>query len=149
MKLAALAFLLAARTFACASGTEARQFDFWIGEWNVQVDGRIVARSSIQSIAGGCIILEHWMPFSAGEGMSWNFFNPTTRQWEQVWLTTTGEVLKVAGGWKKGAIRESNGTHRHSFTPVAPNRVRQFCEESHDGGKTWQVAFDGIYIPIE
>jgi hypothetical protein len=68
--------------------------------------------------------------------------------WEQVWVTTAGEVLKVARRWKDGAIREAGATHRHRFTPVVPDRVRQFCEETRGGGKTWQVVFDGLYIPI-
>ena len=75
MKLSALALLLTAAARAadpagsCAA-PEARQFNFWIGEWDVQVNGIVVARSSIQSIASGCIILENWMPFGAGEGKS-------------------------------------------------------------------------------
>ncbi len=27
-----------------------------------------------------------------------------------------------------------------------PNRVRQLWEVSADGGKTWEVAFDGTYV---
>uniref|UniRef100_Q024I4 Tetratricopeptide repeat protein n=1 Tax=Solibacter usitatus (strain Ellin6076) TaxID=234267 RepID=Q024I4_SOLUE len=145
MKVAALALLLA----ACGSAPESRQFDFWLGDWDVQVAGKIVARSKIQSIADGCIILENWMPFSGGQGKSWNFRNPATGQWEQLWITDTGEILKLSGHWKDGAIRQSNATHRHSFTPVAPGRVHQFCEESRDGGKTWQVVFDALYIKRE
>lgn len=138
---------------SCTQTPEYRRFDFWVGEWNVEVAGQIVAKSRIQSIADGCIILENWMPFGGGEGKSWNFYNSTTGKWEQVWLTSRGEILKVAGGWKNGAMREEgptrSGLHRHSFTPVPPDRVRQFCEESDDGGKTWRVAFDGLYIPAK
>jgi hypothetical protein len=143
---------------SCTQSPEYRRFDFWVGEWDVEVGGQVVAKSSIQSVADGCIILENWMPFGGGEGKSWNFYNSTTGHWEQVWITNTGEILKVAGGWKNGAIREEGPTrsatgrpalHRHSFTPVPPDRVRQFCEESEDGGKTWRVAFDGLYIPAK
>jgi hypothetical protein len=141
----------------CGSRPEYRQFQFWVGEWNVQVAGQVVAKSSIQSINGGCIILENWMPFGGGDGKSWNFYNQATGKWEQVWVTGMGGVLKVSGGWKDGAIREEGlsyspgekpAMHRHSFTPVAPDRVRQFCEESRDGGKSWQVVFDGLYVRI-
>lgn len=44
-----------------------RQFDFWLGEWDVEAAGAKVAHSSIQSLADGCIILENWMPL-AGPG---------------------------------------------------------------------------------
>jgi hypothetical protein len=98
---------------------------------------------------------EEQYSFGGGQGKGWNFYNSTTGQWEQVWITNRGEILKVAGGWKNGAMREQGPTpgrpvlHRHSFTPVPPDRVRQFCEESEDGGKTWHVAFDGVYIPAK
>jgi hypothetical protein len=142
---------------SCGS-TENHQFDFWLGEWDVQVGGQKIAQSSITSLMGGCIVLEHWKPFGGGEGKSWNFYNRATEKWEQLWITDSGDVLKVAGGLKDGAMREEGakrlfdgrpGIHRHCFTPVAPDRVRQFCEESSDGGKTWYTVFDGLYIPAK
>jgi hypothetical protein len=156
VKLAALGALMGAAALAqpapnrCASNAEYRRFDFWVGEWDVEVGGQKVARSRIDKSADGCIIVENWMPFGGGEGKSWNFFNASSGQWEQIWVTSTGEVLKVAGGWKDGAMREQGASasamHRHSFTPLPGDRVRQFCEESTDGGKTWHVVFDGLYV---
>src|SRR4051794_31757889 len=60
MKPASVALLLAVRAWCCEGVPEARQFDFWIGEWNVEVAGKVVARSSIRRIEGSCIVLEHW-----------------------------------------------------------------------------------------
>jgi hypothetical protein len=139
----------------CFTGEEFRRFDFWVGEWDVEVNARKVARSRIEKSPDGCRIVENWMPFGGSEGKSWNFYDPGKAQWEQVWITPAGGVLKVAGGWKDGAIREQGTSvseqgevrlHRHSFTPLPDGKVRQFCEESADGGKTWQVTFEGIYI---
>ena len=138
------------------SSAEHHRFDFWVGDWDVQVSGQVVAGSRIEKSADGCIVIENWMPFGAGEGKSWNYFDRTTGRWEQVWVTSTGGVLKVSGGWQDGAMREqgvaqrsgsADAMHRHSFTPLPQGRVRQFCEESSDGGKTWQVTFDGLYVP--
>jgi hypothetical protein len=146
----------AADAQACSTRPEVHQFDFWVGEWDVEVGGRIVARSRIERIAGTCIIQENWMPFGGGQGKSWNFYNQASGQWEQVWVTGTGGVLEVAGGWKDGAMRErgarknADGTvtiHRRSFTPLEKGRVRQLCEESGDNGATWHVVFDGLYLP--
>ena len=36
---------------------------------------------------------------------------------------------------------------RMTFTPRDDGSVRQFLEESTDGGKTWSVWFDGRYLP--
>ena len=35
--------------------------------------------------------------------------------------------------------------HRLTFSQLPEGRVRQFWEQSRDGGKTWGVAFDGEY----
>jgi hypothetical protein len=36
---------------------------------------------------------------------------------------------------------------RLTFTPLPTGSVHQFWEQSNDDGKTWTVAFDGIYLP--
>ena len=139
---------------ASCDSPQHHQFDFWLGEWDVQVAGRVVARSRIERLEGGCIIQENWMPFGAPEGKSWNFLNTTSGLWEQVWVTAQGGVLHVSGEWKDGAIGEQGFSesaggrvrHRHSFTPTESGRVRQYCEESSDEGRTWQVVFDGLYL---
>jgi hypothetical protein len=33
-----------------------------------------------------------------------------------------------------------------SFTPLGPDKVRQFEENSSDGGKTWTVGYDFTYV---
>jgi hypothetical protein len=153
--LAAVAMAAAAERRDCSTRPEVHQFDFWVGEWDVESGGQIVARSRIGRIAGTCIIQENWMPFGGGEGKSWNFYNQASGQWEQVWVTGAGDVLEVAGGWKDGAMRErgtrknANGAatiHRHNFTPLEKGRVRQLCE-SDDNGATWHIVFDGLYLP--
>ena len=35
---------------------------------------------------------------------------------------------------------------RLSFTPLAPNRVRQHAENSTDGGATWTTVYDFLYL---
>jgi hypothetical protein len=35
---------------------------------------------------------------------------------------------------------------RITWTPLGGGRVRQLWESSTDGGKTWSVAFDGLYV---
>jgi hypothetical protein len=143
--LLALVFAGAAWGAGCDS-VASHQFDFWLGEWDVQVAGHVVAHSRIERLEGGCIIQENWMPFGAPEGKSWNFYNAALGKWEQVWVTAQGGVLEVAGNWEKGAMREQGEWHRHSFTPLPDGSVRQFCEESSDQGRTWHTAFDGLYV---
>ena len=139
----------------CLTTPEHRQFDFWIGEWEVEVGGQPVAHSSIQNINDGCVIYENWMPYKGGGGKSFNAYNAGKGKWQQFWVSGNGSVLELAGNLKDGVMRYDGVTRdqagsetieRLTFTPLSRDRVRQFWDQSADGGKTWTVAFDGTYV---
>jgi tetratricopeptide (TPR) repeat protein len=140
----------------CASRAVHRQFDFWVGEWNVEnPQGQRAGTSSVQLILGDCVVFENWTGAGGGSGKSFNFYNSNTGKWQQTWVDNVGGVLEFSGEFKDGAMRYSaesvaqNGSktlHRLTFFNLAPGRVRQFWEQSTDGGKTWTAAFDGTYI---
>jgi len=48
--------------FPCMHNTQAREFDFWIGDWDAYVTGttQLAGQSHIEMASGGCMILEHW-----------------------------------------------------------------------------------------
>jgi len=138
----------------CTAGPEYKQLDFWLGEWDVHVSGRKVARSRIEKVSDDCIVQENWMPFNGLSGKSWNFYNPATRKWEQLWIGPDGGVLKLEGELKdgkmvyQGTAEQPNGARvpsRVTFEPVENHGVHQLSESSTDGGKTWTVGFDGVY----
>lgn len=140
----------------CTS-TEHRQFDFWLGDWDVTTpDGKLAGRNQITRIAGGCALHEHWVGRGGFTGQSLNAWNPRTRRWQQTWLDSSGARLDLEGSWREGAMelegREPNperaGTtlrHRIRWTPNADGSVRQHWQTSEDDGRTWATAFDGRY----
>ena len=132
-------------------------FDFWLGEWNVTTpDGKPAGRRRIESVAGGYGLLENWTADPAaggGDGKSLNCDNAAKQQWQQFWVGRGGGVLELAGGLVDGNMVLS-GSHvirglalieGITWTPHADGTVRQFWEQSRDGGKTWQSSFDGHY----
>lgn len=147
-------------TAACSTD-EQRQFDFWLGEWEVTGKaGKIVGHSRIEKTLLGCVIAEHWTSTSgagANDGKSYNLFNNRTRRWEQFWVDARGNRLMLTGGLVDGrmvltAVGEvadaKSGIHqrdRVSWTPNADGSVRQWWESSSDDGKTWTTTFDGLY----
>lgn len=138
----------------CTRSPQARQFDFWIGEWDVQAGGQAAGTNSVQLILGDCVVFENWSGAGGGSGKSFNFYNATLGKWQQTWVDDRGGVLQFIGEFKDGAMRFQGETlapkgnkvmHRLTFFPLAADRVRQLWEQSSDGGKTWNVAFDGTY----
>jgi hypothetical protein len=53
----------------------ARQFDFWIGRWQVSQAGKPAGNNHIEKILDGCALLENWTGAQGGTGKSLNFFD--------------------------------------------------------------------------
>ncbi|HEV2911884.1 MAG TPA: tetratricopeptide repeat protein [Pyrinomonadaceae bacterium] len=142
-------------TMPCMFSTEARQFDFWVGEWDVQLNGQQVGTSSVQRILNGCVVFENWASGLGGTGKSFNFYDSSTSRWQQTYVDSTGTVLNFYGEYRDNALRYTAETHakdgsktlhKLTFFNLGPQRVRQLWEQSTDDGKTWNTVWDGIYI---
>jgi hypothetical protein len=58
-----------------------RQFDFWIGHWDVLLpDGAKAGENRIEPIAGGCALQESWSGRGGFSGTSLNSFDATDRK---------------------------------------------------------------------
>jgi tetratricopeptide (TPR) repeat protein len=134
--------------------------DFWVSSWKVVVgeDQRQVGKNSIQKILNGCAIIENWQELSGGEGKSLFYYDEVEKTWKQVWITDSGGITEkhlvaVLGGGAvrfQGELRLPNGNvvlDRTTLIPLPENRVRQVIEQSADGGETWKVGFDALYLP--
>ncbi|MEN3330774.1 MAG: hypothetical protein V7641_139 [Blastocatellia bacterium] len=153
-EVAALAVRLAR---PCEALPEHKQFDFWVGVWNVEdTQGNAVAKNIVERLEDGCLLLENWTGLQGGTGKSINFYDATAHKWRQTWVSSTGNVNEYQGEFKDGAIRfegtlsgrggNTNALLRLTFFKLGPDKVRQFSESSADGGKTWNVNYDFIYV---
>lgn len=142
----------------CMANPQAREFDFWIGEWDVYPAGakNIVGHSLIQMVSSGCALLENWTsPLSNGKSL--NFVDGITHRWKQVWVGSYANGIQdfVNGEYKDSAMRftfenyDAQGNKimgRFIFYNQGPNQVRQFNETSNDGGKIWVTSYDFTYV---
>lgn len=135
-----------------------RQFDFWLGQWEVtNPAGKLAGHSRIESILGGCVLLENWDSPTGVAGKSFNIFNADKGSWEQFWVDNSGSRLHLVGGLREGRMvlqgaqdkpNAQSGLRQHeriTWTPNADGSVRQLWETSIDDGKTWAISFDGLY----
>ena len=142
----------------CVEAAERHRFDFWIGEWEVtaQQGGTRVGSSVIQSVSGGCALLENWTSARGGQGKSLNAYNPAVGQWQQYWIGQDGNPTEFReSSWSGPSIvfrahAAATGTtpateQRLTFTPVDSVTVRQHGETSTDGGATWKTQYDFYY----
>ncbi len=144
---------------APCSADEHRQFDFWVGAWEVRDPaGKVVGHNTIAPILGGCALLEEWTAAgSAYEGKSFNIWDRSRERWHQTWVDVGGTLLELDGGLRDGAMILEGETldrdgrtirNRITWTPSDDGTVRQHWETSKDGGATWETAFDGTYARV-
>lgn len=149
---ATLGVLHAQQPASTCAAQEYRQFDFWVGEWEVHAGGRLAGANSITREHGGCVLVERWVGVRGMTGTSLNVYLPSKNQWHQTWADSTGRLLQLYGEFQDGAMRLTgsglNGgltLDRTTWTPNPDGTVRQLWEQSTDGGRTWSVVFDGLY----
>ncbi len=136
------------------SSPETRQFDFWLGEWEVTAGGKLAGTNRISRASGGCALLEEYQSQSGYSGKSLNFFNTELNKWQQVWVGSAGDILVLTGEYKDGKMilsgeampdRKKVQNRITWFNHAAEGTVRQLWENSEDSGQTWNVVFDGLY----
>ena len=140
----------------CESDKRFAEFDFWVGEWDVHdAEGKFAGHNTIARAQAGCVLVENWDGVQGGTGMSINYLDRAKDEWVQIWHAASGYQIDIRGGLTddgmllEGTIHYiNNGTtalFRGLWTALPDGRVRQFFEQSNDGGKTWSPWFEGFY----
>ena len=144
----------------CEASPERRQFDFWLGEWEVtdKAGDRVLGNNTISRREGGCYLFEAWRSAGGGSGSSMNYYDPQIGKWHQLWLDAGYSIISTTGGIVDGSMVMTGSIHyldagtthpfRGTWTPMPDGRVRQFFEQGDDAGK-WQVWFEGFYRKVE
>jgi hypothetical protein len=76
-------------------------------------------------------------------------FDPSTAEWQQTWLSNSGQVVFIHGNLQGQAMILSGTDHRAGSQRLVrgvwkpeSGGVRETAETSSDGGKTWTPWFD-------
>lgn len=160
-----LSFLVLASALAMAQtqqpktgcrATEAAQFDFWVGDWELTWPAQAGGSTSrgtnnIRKIMEGCVIEEQFRDgTSPFQGMSVSTWNPQQKRWQQTWVDNAGSYLDFNGEFANGSMilsreaidKEGKRFHqRMVWKNIKPDSLDWSWERSDDGGKTWKVVW--------
>ncbi len=131
---------------------------FWVGAWECySPSGQINGRNTLELRVGGHVIHESWTPEGGGPpGESWNWFDPATGNWNQVWVSGGGVRTHFVGTPEgKGVMFEGTQTLANGNTakvrmhvrPIEGGRVRQTGTQYDEPSDSWQPRYDLIYVP--
>lgn len=147
----------------CEVTPEYRQFDFWLGTWDVynnapgDNNGKHAGVNVIEKGEGGCVLYERWKGDGGGSGFSMNYYNAIKKEWRQVWIAPAAYSIDYSGGLDEAGRMVLEGTiyvdrrgdsvpFRGTWTPNADGTVRQFFEQYDAESDSWQPWFDGKYV---
>lgn len=141
-----------------AAGT--RDFDFWLGSWNVERDGSKIGTSVITSELDGCVVVEDFINNGGVRARSLSAYDAATGRWHQAYQDNVLGNYRLHGVGGQGTM-ELSGTQRiyhfglqdfverhatSTWTDRGDGTVRQTIRGTFDGGPE-QVLFDGLYLP--
>lgn len=156
-----ISYPLLAQRLPCSS-PQFRQFDFWIGEWDVfGKTGQKAGDSKISLILDSCIILEEWTSANMQQGLryagkSFNTWNAATKEWQQTWVDNRGNTTAFTHGkYEEKKIifntdpfpfsKDTIAVRRLTFFDLGKDKVRQLGEITKDKGATWVTEYDLEY----
>lgn len=151
-------YTLAERTAnPCRHQPESAQFDFWVGDWDVYVNGQMIARNIITREMNGCIIHERYQTSNGLiRGESINYYDAVARKWKQNWVSSANNIIYLEGASPEPGVMRLDGTSTSAGSPVQLQRVTwtrqpdggltQSVSVSNDSGATWSQGFLGTYV---
>ena len=129
-----------------------KQFDFWLGDWNLTWGENGRGRNVISKILDGKVIQEQFTSLPDDDstpliGLSLSVFNGQTDQWQQTWVDNQGSYLDFKGGMVGDKMILSRMTviegkpvqQRMVWDNIQTDALDWSWERSDDGGQTWNV----------
>jgi hypothetical protein len=156
--------LLSCSSFAAAENpprpctlSEQKQFDFWVGEWDVSWPGdqpgeTLRATNAVHRILDNCVVEENFQSEVPPplHGKSVSLFDAKSGRWKQTWVDNQGGYLDFSGEFKDGQMilartfTDPKGQEVHQrmvWKNITPQAFDWSWERSEDGGKTWKVVW--------
>ncbi len=142
-----------------SSTPQARQFDFWLGEWDLTWPGEQSGlpagqlgrgTNTITAILDSAVIQENFVDLASNSlrGMSVSVYNQRLGKWQQTWVDNQSSYLDFTGEFKDGKMILSRQAaakdgrtiiQRMLWHNIAKDQLDWNWEASEDGGKTWKV----------
>ena len=155
--LATVPAMAADEAASCGVSADARQLDYWLGDWGVASPGMAgKGHSTVHLSLDKCLVIESWgSDTSAHEGENFLAYNGEDKAWYGLLVDNHGRVHMMKGSVApgtaefQGPARDKSGSEVLKKVRVArlnADNVEQIWEKSTDGGVTWTTDFKMEYV---
>jgi hypothetical protein len=136
----------------CATNAEARQLDYWLGDWTINVPGQgPSATSKVYLELEKCLVVESWQGEKDHRGMNMFAYASGEKSWRGMFVDNRGRAHIFDRGTVEsgsaefiGSSRGPNGEailNRIRVVRLAGGKVEQSWDKSTDNGATWTNQF--------
>ena len=141
----------------------ARQFDFWLGEWDCSWsdgDGNEGgATNTVYLDLDGRVIVESFdaRPFSDYQGMSFSMYDPVLGRWRQTWVDNAWPLPRLSpaatrtGSWTSVTTASTTALaaeFRALWHSIERDRLGWAWQRSLDDGETWTTLWAMEYVRV-
>jgi hypothetical protein len=143
---------------SAAALPEERQFDFWLGDWEVTWGEGQHGHNHVEAILDGRVILEQFdgRPGAPLRGMSLSVYSPALQAWRQTWVDAEGSYWSFTGGFDgqrmtlvTDEVRNGRPVQlRMVWHNLAADSLDWSWERSDDGGQTWLTLWQLRYLRV-
>jgi hypothetical protein len=141
----------------CTASAEARQLDYWLGDWAVASPGMAgKGHSTVHLSLDKCLMIESWgSDTSNHDGENTLAYNAEDKSWYGLFVDNHGRVHMMKGRVApsaaefEGPAQDENGAEvlkRVKVVRVNADNVEQIWEKSADNGATWTTEFRMEYL---
>lgn len=133
----------------------ARQFDFWLGDWDVSWGEEKHGSNHVVQLFDGRVIQENFdgNPALAFRGMSLSMYVEKLGLWRQTWVDSDGDYWAFDGGVEGDQmVLTTNDVAdgkpiklRMVFYNIEADEMDWRWEKSIDGGEKWEIRWEIHY----
>jgi hypothetical protein len=136
----------------------ARQFDFWLGEWDLAWGEDGHATNSVYLDFDGKVLVESFdgRPSTELQGMSISTYDEESGCWRQTWVDNNGMYLTFRGEYRHGQMelrtpRVVDGRRaiaRMRWYEIRHDSLSWAWERTFDRGETWEALWQIAYTRV-
>lgn len=143
---------------------QARQFDFWLGDWDLTWPAEQSGGESGETMAGSnritrlfddCVIEENFTTTDASfRGHSVSVYDERAGLWRQTWVDSAGGYIVLSGSYDGETMElRTEATEREGetvvqrmvFSDIDVDSLQWSWQGSRDGGATWNDLWNISY----